>query len=1032
MPIRTVKQLCKPSGMVWNDSLAAQIAGLPDLAAGKLDPDAFFARNVFTEGMQRLVMNGFRRLAGRSDVGAYYLSQAMGGGKTHSLLCFGILAMHPSVRHRVLPKEFVDQIGQLGEVKTIVFNGHDDPERFIWGHIADSLGKGNEFAKFWQHGAKAPGREDWVKLLAGHPTVIMIDELAHYLMAARGQAVVNSDLAQLTVVALERLFNALESLPQCCVLLTNLKDDVYRDASAAVRAIIDDAVRQANKYGEDLIPVRQNSSEIYQIACAQLFDGTPDPDAVEDLAQAYVDQMKKAKALDAIAATPESMLKAVRESYPFHPGIRDIVGRFKENAGYQQTRALLRILRHAVRAVWNDDESNTFLIGFQHLDLNVPGALEEVKKINGNYTNAVTEDIQAKGSALAERIDSQKGNRLASGVAKVLLMSSLSTAKDPVRGLREPEIIEHMLDPLVGVADVKDATEALRSNAHYLFRTPGEDRLYFGDVANVTAQIQEIANGLAEEVVDEELRKKLREVFKPVSSKVYHDILFALPSLDDLKTVEDHVSLIILEQPANKLPEAFTNWWMDNERQNRVLVLTADSNAISTLRQLARSFHAANAVQISVRKVHGEASTQYREVVDYLTTTAGQFTSALREAFKTIVFPARGQLRTIADFQMEFTNNDYQGEAQIIAALSKRSKYYDEKKFDNEFDTLRQDAEEILFDAKEVPDAELKRKAAAKSEWHWLPPGGLETLVRTAVERKFWQRKGNIVCKEPPEESTGVLVAVEDREGARYLLSVTPVNGDTIHVSEIGEPEPGKSGTVSGGRWETVGPRVWFLVSDSRGKHRTGKAVLWEPEIEIRPSLESVVGGIQLTIQVMPQVALARVSFDGSSPKNGAVYQGPVMVPADALSILIIGQEGTRWSAEVSLPIPKGGSRGGGPREPREDAPVLLRTRRKATSTREAYELLEALKTCNAVGVAGGTIHFLDPSSGRWCKFSYGDDMEVTVGQFEDMADRIKAITGITDLTLQYVAVRFGTGREFLNYVRQAHLDYADLDWSQV
>jgi predicted AAA+ superfamily ATPase len=84
MPIATAKQLCTPSGIVKSDSLVEQVAQIEDFASGKVDGRSFFQRNYFTDGLDRLVRRGFERLAGKSDDGAFYLTQAMGGGKTHT------------------------------------------------------------------------------------------------------------------------------------------------------------------------------------------------------------------------------------------------------------------------------------------------------------------------------------------------------------------------------------------------------------------------------------------------------------------------------------------------------------------------------------------------------------------------------------------------------------------------------------------------------------------------------------------------------------------------------------------------------------------------------------------------------------------------------------------------------------------------------------------------------------------------------------------------------------------------------------
>src|SRR6516225_6972722 len=104
MPIATVKQLCTPSAVVNSDSLVEQVAQIEDFGSGKVDGRAFFQRNYFTQGLELLVRRGFERLAGKSEDGAFYLTQAMGGGKTHSLIAFGLLAADPALRREVVPK----------------------------------------------------------------------------------------------------------------------------------------------------------------------------------------------------------------------------------------------------------------------------------------------------------------------------------------------------------------------------------------------------------------------------------------------------------------------------------------------------------------------------------------------------------------------------------------------------------------------------------------------------------------------------------------------------------------------------------------------------------------------------------------------------------------------------------------------------------------------------------------------------------------------------------------------------------------
>src|SRR6266446_536649 len=146
MPIATVRQLCAPSAIVKSDSLVEQVAQIEDFASGRVDGRAFFQRNFFTAGLDLLVRRGFDRLAGKSDDGAFDLTQAMGGGKTHSLIAFGLLAADPSLRREVVPK--LASGASFDAAKVVIFNGHQNPETLLWGFLAEKLGRSDVMASF--------------------------------------------------------------------------------------------------------------------------------------------------------------------------------------------------------------------------------------------------------------------------------------------------------------------------------------------------------------------------------------------------------------------------------------------------------------------------------------------------------------------------------------------------------------------------------------------------------------------------------------------------------------------------------------------------------------------------------------------------------------------------------------------------------------------------------------------------------------------------------------------------------------------
>ena len=202
MPVGTVKQLCTPSELVKSDSLVEQVAQIEDFAAGRIDGREFFRRNYFTDGLRRLIDRGFERLAGKTDDGAFYLTQAMGGGKTHSLIAFGLLAADAGLRREILPRSETGT--EFGNAKVVIFNGHQNPESLLWGLIAEQLGRGEVMAPFWRNGPRTPGIDEWVAALGNDPVLILLDELPSYLEMAQGEPVGNSTLGDLTIGALTR------------------------------------------------------------------------------------------------------------------------------------------------------------------------------------------------------------------------------------------------------------------------------------------------------------------------------------------------------------------------------------------------------------------------------------------------------------------------------------------------------------------------------------------------------------------------------------------------------------------------------------------------------------------------------------------------------------------------------------------------------------------------------------------------------------------------------------------------------------
>jgi predicted AAA+ superfamily ATPase len=90
--------------MALNYAMGEQIENLSDvIERTAADAKEFFDKNYVTKGMELLLSQGLKRLAGKSEQAVFELKQAMGGGKTHSMIALGLLARDAALRESVVP-----------------------------------------------------------------------------------------------------------------------------------------------------------------------------------------------------------------------------------------------------------------------------------------------------------------------------------------------------------------------------------------------------------------------------------------------------------------------------------------------------------------------------------------------------------------------------------------------------------------------------------------------------------------------------------------------------------------------------------------------------------------------------------------------------------------------------------------------------------------------------------------------------------------------------------------------------------------
>src|SRR5262249_33679103 len=160
--------------------------------------------------------------------------------------------------------------------------------------------------------------------------------------------------------------------------------------------------------------------------------------------------------------------------------------------------------------------------------------------------------------------------------------------------------------------------------------------------------------------------------------------------------------------------------------------------------------------------------------------------------------------------------------------------------------------------ANAIQQSSLRLNAAMRPAWFWLPRGGLDQLVRTAVQRNFWRAQDGLVAKKW-ERRTRVTARLEDfaqdpMVTGRFQVNVTAEDADIVYVSETGPPDHKTAKKLDGRAYETTAPAAWFLGVDSKGVATTGDPCEWRAPIRVKPDVKRVSGGYKISFAVIPRI----------------------------------------------------------------------------------------------------------------------------------------------------------------------------------
>jgi len=1072
--IPTVRDLCVPHPNVLRSDPEPDIEDIAQVieAAGR-DAEAFFERNHVTAGMRQLFELGVARLDGRSDQAVYTLTQAMGGGKTHLMVAFGLVAKTPALRTKVLDAAGVRVPTAFGAARVVAVSGRQPHDHFLWGEIARQIGKAEDFARFWRSGPEAPGERDWTDLIGDQPTLILLDELAPYLDYAQTRAVGQGTLANVVTYALANLFGAASKMPRCMVVVSNLTA-AYQSASRNIAQVTANLSQELRRGAKEITPVALNSNEIFEILRRRLFVSLPPREAVDRVADAYAAAMNEAVRSRAVAKTPERYADEIHGCYPFHPRLRDLVALFRNNERFRQTRGLMRLVGRVVKDVWAEGRANDVgLIGVQHMDLNDSDMRNEVLPLS-DLQEAIAKDVADGGGSHAETIDRELGSDAGTQVANIVLSASLMRGVDAKAGLTREQVVECLVAPGRSVEHFGQAFDELVKAAWYIHRGAGEV-VYFAPQENITKRLQSEADRAPQPRIDEGIQRRLLEVFKPVQARVYAEAL-ALPELGAID-LSGGRKLIALNPDSKTPPEAAEKLFGGFPQKNNFLIVTGSPTHFLNLDGAMRRLYAAEKV---LRELRADDPLR-AEVEDRRNGAEFEFLAQVENAFNRVWYPGRKPDRSsgLIEARLELRTakgadgrSSLNGEAAVEQALKQVGKYEPkpEEKADQLIVRIAGNPETNVggqlwpdgVASNALPWSDIVARARENPQFLWLPPGGLDAVKRHALTSGKWREPepGKVRRGPFPVERTRVVATAESRQDdGTAIVSVQVFDaGKTprVHVADgaaVTDADP----TLTEFRFPTGALRLAFLAVDPGGTHPTGEAVVWRNRITLRHAVSPSADGRRVELVAAPSAAEIRYTLDASAPRDGRRYEGPflvtpemasggsVIVRAFAVDGEIEAEETFRIPmAAAALPLRGGveigtvdGLDGGGRGGPDPDIPPTLRRwvdegrpaelllEFRQTSTEDFFALLDALRAASATAC----VNPVQVGAGsRSATVRFGSDVRVSADGLRALAEGARAAMGEADavVTSTTKSASFPTGRDLIAFVEALRLDVGD------
>ena len=358
---------CPPRSIsVAGDQYAAElIRGIREEVSTPEQADDFLHSTHLTSTIRDLLQMVMDRLNhGQSSTSSaiFQMYSRYGGGKTHGMLVLAAAALHPHLEY------WTETAGVAATgARVVAFNGENSNPttgmplggqghraKSLSGYILFQLG-GPEALQEFRDGDERltdPGAEEFRRHIGDQPTIIVIDELVHYINRIRQRIESGDRLSQEgTLSTISALAAAVANSPRAVLLITSPEDahDLLSEQSSTSRGdaftadalVLTDMLERINsQLARQIRPVVPSAeSDLPAILRARLFRSIDDQ-ARQQTSAAY------AAVAGRNSRTNGGFSEAnFNDCYPFQPSVMTLItGRLSANRNFQRVRGTLRLL----------------------------------------------------------------------------------------------------------------------------------------------------------------------------------------------------------------------------------------------------------------------------------------------------------------------------------------------------------------------------------------------------------------------------------------------------------------------------------------------------------------------------------------------------------------------------------------------------------------------------------------------------------------------------------------------------------------